>query len=84
MDIVNSACEFKKLGGGKEKFQGDLQLWCNIPDVTVFLNGILLKEVTELLSADKWTGSGNVGVSECERSCIARPPCPTLDIPVNY
>ena len=53
----------------------------NVPEVTVFLSGKLLNDVTELLSADKWTGSGSVGVSECERSCIARPPCPTFDMP---
>lgn len=49
-----------------------------LPEVTVFLRGMLLNDVTLLLSADKSTDGKGVGVSECERSCIPTPtPPPT-------
>lgn len=48
------------------------------PEVTVFLNGKLLKDVTLLLSADKATEGKGVGVSEWDLSCIALPPVPEL------
>ena len=45
----------------------------NLPEVTDFLSGKSRNVVTLLLSTDKSTeGNGEVGVSECERSCIAR------------
>lgn len=49
-----------------------------LPEVNVFLNGKLLNDVTLLLSADNATDGNKhgVGVSECDRSCIARPPAP--------
>lgn len=44
------------------------------PDIVVFRNGILLKEVTLLLSLDKSTDGNGAGVpSECDRSWTARP-----------
>lgn len=49
-----------------------------LPDVTVLRSGRLLNDVTLLLSADSATDGSGVGVSECDRSCIARPPAPEL------
>lgn len=48
------------------------------PEVSVFLNGKLLSDVTLLLSADRATEGRGVGVSECDLSCIALPPAPEL------
>lgn len=48
------------------------------PEVTVFLKGKLLSDVTLLLSADRATEGKGVGVSECDLSCMARPPAPEL------
>lgn len=50
----------------------------SLPEVTVFLNGKLLKDVTLLLSADRATDGKGVGVSEWDLSCIALPPAPEL------
>lgn len=49
-----------------------------LPEVKVLRRGKLLNDVTLLLSADKATDGNGVGVSECERSCITRPPVPQL------
>lgn len=52
--------------------------WKFLPEVRVFLKGRLLREVTLLLSAERATEGNGVGVSECDLSCIARPPEPQL------
>lgn len=46
-----------------------------LPDLR---RGMLLSEVTLLLSAERATDGSGVGVSECERSCIDLPPVPLL------
>lgn len=56
---------------GREKKTGEN---LDLPEVRVFLKGRLLSDVTLLLSADSATEGSGVGVSEWERSCIARPP----------
>lgn len=50
----------------------------SLPEVRVFLRGKLLSDVTLLLSAESATEGNGVGVSECERSCMALPPEPQL------
>lgn len=52
----------------------------NSPDVSVFRRGKLLNEVTLLLSAERATDGSGLGVSECDRSCIALPPAPLLEL----
>lgn len=49
-----------------------------LPEAIFLRNGKLLSDVTLLLSTDRSTDGNGVGVSECERSCTARPPLPPL------